>query len=377
MRVKTRNRTKGGKGFRPVPGRDYRFTVGSAKEAVAVIREHLGPSARVCSVKQIEGKGLSRFLSSPRLEVVAKIPADSEETPVAATPAANPERPEAKKWVSDAEASPVVPDEGREDGSLAGMLRRAGFSRAFLTRVCEENVGAHAHRGLTGRMLRDIAASLTDAHRRAPVPPLGQRVAFIGCPGVGKTTALCKWLASEIFLREKRARVLIRDGDRPNMSGPLDVFCEVLGAPVARSLEAEQSLAEDERLYFDLPGFDLRSSPGIREMEEMLDREFITGRVLVLNSAYDGSILRETCAAGSELGATHIVFTHTDEVRHWGKLLETAVCAGVPPLFLSSGQDVAGGIDEKPFDRLVRETFPFTAAVSDDAAEETLQRSIA
>ena len=54
----------------------FRFVVRSAEEAVTVLREKLGPRARVVSVKQVQGKGLARFLSAPSLEVIAEVPPD-------------------------------------------------------------------------------------------------------------------------------------------------------------------------------------------------------------------------------------------------------------------------------------------------------------
>ena len=53
----------------------YRFLVRSADEAVTLLREKFGPNARVVSVRQVEGKGLSRFLSAPKLEVTAEVTA--------------------------------------------------------------------------------------------------------------------------------------------------------------------------------------------------------------------------------------------------------------------------------------------------------------
>ena len=38
----------------------YRFVVGSAEEAVSVLRQRFGARARVVSVRQVEGRGLAR-----------------------------------------------------------------------------------------------------------------------------------------------------------------------------------------------------------------------------------------------------------------------------------------------------------------------------
>ena len=51
----------------------YRIVVRSAEEAVRLIREKLGDQAKVVSVKQIGGEGLKRFISSPKLEVIAEL----------------------------------------------------------------------------------------------------------------------------------------------------------------------------------------------------------------------------------------------------------------------------------------------------------------
>ena len=57
--------------------------------------------------------------------------------------------------------------------------------------------------------------------------------AFLGAPGVGRTTALCKWLSAEVFRRARLGHVVTAEFDRPNNPGPLPVFCEALGVPVA------------------------------------------------------------------------------------------------------------------------------------------------
>jgi flagellar biosynthesis protein FlhF len=75
------------------PGKRYKLTVRSAEEAVRVIREKLGENAKVISVRQVGGDGLRRFISSPKLEVVAEIreaqdvKASEENEPVQPDPA--------------------------------------------------------------------------------------------------------------------------------------------------------------------------------------------------------------------------------------------------------------------------------------------------
>ena len=66
----------------------FRFIVRSAEEAVTVLREQLGPRARVVSVKQVEGKGLARFLRAPKLEVIAEVAPETPAAPAVPEPPA-------------------------------------------------------------------------------------------------------------------------------------------------------------------------------------------------------------------------------------------------------------------------------------------------
>ena len=72
----------------------YRFVGGSAEEAVSVLRQRFGQRARVVSVRQVEGKGLARFLQAPKLEVIAAVGEAPPPPPV--QEAAPPRQPEAE-----------------------------------------------------------------------------------------------------------------------------------------------------------------------------------------------------------------------------------------------------------------------------------------
>ena len=70
------------------PGSVYRLVVRSAEEAVQTIRERFGAEAKVLSVQQQAGQGLSSLFSRPKLEVVVQVGAapSPAEDPVAALP---------------------------------------------------------------------------------------------------------------------------------------------------------------------------------------------------------------------------------------------------------------------------------------------------
>ena len=343
----------------------YKFTVKSTEEAVNLIREKLGPNARVLSVRAVEATGLKKYFSAPRLEVVAQVDTPvPDETPLADTAASPSDR--------------VNPDEDGRRGAdiasgvawsrsmtspvnftgLTGLLRRSGITEAALGRL---QAGANwselntlpLHRALaeTSRLLR---SHVETRQARAPL----SRAAFLGAPGVGRTTALCKWLALEVFRRARAGHVVSFEFDRPNPLGPLPVFSEALGVPLAHFPCETQAAVPGGFVYFDLPGLSPRRPSENRPIADFLDREQIVERVLVLNAAYDRAALRGAYAAGRDLGATHLVFTHLDEVPQWGKLWDYLFDEEVTPLFLATGPSLTGDCEEDVPGAIVRRTLP-------------------
>jgi len=374
------------------PGATYKFTVRSADEAVRTIREQLGEHAKVLSVRQVGSSGL---FSKPKLEVVAQI----SEAPVAAN-AGEPSENGASAFAlrSDESASPAglaeaptpgvltatLPATGRGPSAktaapsgtrLPELLRKAGFSESLVARLqASPSFAGHEDRPLhqalveVGRSLRQIAA-------KRPARPLPARTAFLGTPGVGRTTALCKWLARDVFTKGRTGRVVKAEFDRPNPAEGLAVFCEALGlnleyhapssddvsgAPASRTNATPTLPPEPEGgfLYADLPGLSLRNPAENAPLARFLDVEKFTGRVLVLNAAYDHAMLRRCYAAGRDLGATHLVFTHLDELDHWGKLWDFLLDGELTPLFLATGSSLTGDLEEDAIAAILRRTLP-------------------
>lgn len=396
-----KKRAKRAKAKSTAEGSLHRFIVSSAQEAVVQIREQLGPNAEVISVKQVKGSGLERFLSSPKLEVVAHVKAlgqDSEKvtnlasqeaTMAVSMPAASTIQSEGPQLdeaivppkVSSIEAHANTEDEvlkkseaapparrssllerirqqsNSSDLTCRQFLEKAGLSPRLLARMgSEDRWNKISEAPLANGMMQ--AVSLLKAYRKElPNPELSNRVAFIGNAGSGKTTALCKLLARDVFILGKCPQVLRIEVDKPHMDVGLSMYCDVLGVPYYRS-EAEVDFTSDALIYLDFPGYSLRD---LREQERLLsvlDRLAITSRVCVLNAAYEESILNRSLETAQKLRVTHQVLTHVDELIHCGKLWSYLLDPERPLLFLSSGQNVAGDRIDDAMGHFIERTFP-------------------
>lgn len=368
------------------PGQKYKFIVKSAEEAASIIREKLGETAQVISVRQVEGEGLARFLKSPKLEIIAQIPVEPPQTQPRTEEDPNGQSQEASEL--DDEAPPAEsplrrkvtrskktrsPQEPRREdadyvpeslvramfknlpsGRLWTILSKAGIPGEFLAQFGERPETRHLNEQPLQTAISHFAMLMRD---RAPSRSLAlsNRVAFFGSPGSGSTTALCKQLASDIFLHGQSASVMKLEADEPNSSEGLAMFCEALGVQLLRTRGELKKLSDDTNLYFDIPGMVL-TGKNIRYLQKTFDDLGIESRVLVVNAAYERQLIQEAYTRAGALGATHVVFTHVDEIPRCGKLWEFVLDDGLVPLFASTGQNIAADFDRHIIDLLVRRT---------------------
>src|SRR5258708_6023013 len=121
----------------------YRFTVGSAGEAVTLLQERFGSRARVVSVRQMEGKGLNRFLSAPKLEVVAEVQDEGSapspnaaptDAPTSVLPSVTPPLAYSNE-AADPFTGAAATDHVSDPRTLARLLRAGGIGPLMLTQL--------------------------------------------------------------------------------------------------------------------------------------------------------------------------------------------------------------------------------------------------
>ena len=213
-------------------------------------------------------------------------------------------------------------------------------------------MAAPLHRALVeaGRQLQ------REAERRAGAPLT--RAAFLG---TARGRAARPRFASGSAWRSSAGRrlghVVTAEFDRPNPPGRAAGLlrgARGAGGPLSRGDRSRPCPAASS--ISTCPAFRCAILPTTPRSRDFLAREQIEQRVLVLNAAYDHAALRAAYAAGRELGATHLVFTHLDEVPQWGRLWDYLLDGALEPLFLATGPSLTGDCEEDVFDALVRRT---------------------
>jgi flagellar biosynthesis protein FlhF len=346
-------------------GRKFRFVVSSAEDAAKIIRERLGETARVLSVKQVNGKGLTRFLSSPQLEIIVTVPQkeskefSKEEISESITSSDQVEKqPEVK--TESYEKPDSIFDRGGIKGAFKvdNVLSTAGFDNTLIQGIKTRKDWKQMDDMPIAHALAEVSQWFRSEYQNLKVSVLGKRVAFFGAPGVGTTTALCKHLAQEVFIENKNLQVLKMDSENPNADDALQVFCDVIGAPIHKDTNAIDQLDPEVPLYIDCPATSVLDRKEWGKLKLKLNAISVDSKIMVINAAYDKDLIADSFNIAKEMDATHVVLTHMDEVRNFGKIWPFVLGGGLPVLFISCGQDVSSDVVNNVEEYLVNGTFP-------------------
>jgi flagellar biosynthesis protein FlhF len=354
----------------------YRLVVRSAEEAVRMIREKLGDHAKVVSVRQIGGEGLKRFISSPKLEVIAEVaspedplPFDSSSPASVAAPELPAPDPEQKKDHSEragkadltasSNSSPVEDlSQSADGGNALSLLAKAGFDEQLLSEMKSWPDLENVENLSLADVLRKVTLSLTDRFRSISSRPIGNKIALLGSPGSGKTTMLCKLLAHEVFIKKKLPMVLKLENGVPNPDDSLRIFCEVIGVTLFRDPKKVPPATVDSPLFIDIPGVSLNDVGEWSFLNSALNDLGVSTRLLILNGAYETKVLAKCIRIGANLASTHLAVSHFDELSNASKLWPIIFDSGLSPYCISTGQNVTGDFSSNVLNQMISKSFP-------------------
>jgi flagellar biosynthesis protein FlhF len=313
----------------------HTFISHSAEHAVAQIKNRLGPNAIVLDVRKVK-RGLLR---KEKYEITATV--DSAE--------------------SEAERLADLRAEIRDlHRSVAAVSQRNSIAQALLVEsgilpIHAESIVARTQLE-SGGLAEQISAlrhTLRAGWREVATKPYRVHV-FVGTPGSGKSTTLCKWLAQHILGENRGGAVYQLDAHIANLSPQPRYFTEILGAHFTRGAER---VFDSEVLFVDLPGVTAGDAKGLEATRKVL-AEFPGACVhLVLNGAYDVSLLLDQIAFFARVGLHDLIVTHLDEQKNWGKLWNLVLGTDFGIRFLSLGQNVPGGLHRATAEELLSRQF--------------------
>ena len=344
----------------------HTFIADSANEAVERIRAELGPAAVVLSVRKLPRTGLERFLKQEQIEVLASIEesvsalrsAGVKTQSVDGLSELREEIRQLRNHVLSRSESPAIGDTVRhtdaKEPGLAHILRQTGLLPAYAEQILQDLPGVE--RLTYGEQIMGASEALR-AHWRAEEQGKAAAVhVFVGVPGSGKSTVLCKMLAQTSLVEGQPATVYQLDSHIANPSPQPSVYAEIVGAQFERTLPLQFERRE-ESVFIDLPGVPLHHEPGLSRLSEVISEFGIPEVHLVLNAAYEAPHLLEQVRFFSALGIKDLIVTHLDEESRWGKLWNLVLGTNYSIRSLCAGQNVPGDFHQASPDALLARQF--------------------
>ncbi|HSY19618.1 MAG TPA: hypothetical protein VK815_14850 [Candidatus Acidoferrales bacterium] len=316
------------------------FTADNANDAVRLVQENLGPDAVIVSVRKVAGNGIARLLSRGHIEVTAGVPDEAAPAKRHVVPPGVDAYTPFKEEVMEPEISQRAPHRWRS----VAWLESLGLLPEYADRLEQKISGSHgplppANPIEEWHWVRDSLATFWRPHRHA-ADGTGRPHVFIGPPGVGKSTVICKWLTTAVLRHGQRARVSRLDGETANTAEFLSLHSEMIGAPCERYWN--EPTGPEDLLFVDLPGVEPHNAKALACLRDVLFSLPQPHIHLVLNAAYETSLLFEQFNAFAPLMPEDLIFTHLDEehrrVKLWNFVLGTNCTLG----WLAGGQKIPG-----------------------------------
>jgi len=233
---------------------------------------------------------------------------------------------------------------------VLGELAEQDVPPELLTRLLQEVDGGNDdERALIRRAIERLICVGGDVETLTNSPT---RLALIGPPGVGKTSAIVKLT---VHLRRKNDRKIgwvTTDNRRMAGTEELVVYAGILGTPCEVAENGEGLSRAIERLsgchliLIDTPGVSPRDAAGLSELAGVLQNESLPSirRSLVLNAATNWRDLALWTQRYQRIGYDSLLFSMIDACGSFGALLNTVVSCGQPLSYLTTSASVTQGI---------------------------------
>jgi len=341
-----------------------RYVAPTSREAMALIREELGPEAVIMSTRNTdEGIEVVAAIDPDALEEKARL-AKEKVRGSRAHYVSNEIEP-ASTQQSQLEISKMAQELQAVRNMLENQLSGLAWNHSeamephkvdLIKRLMRLGIGWELAQDLVnsvdisferawGLILQEIEARVP-VHQEDIIEK-GGIVALVGPTGVGKTTTIAK-MASRFVMRNapNDLALVTTDCYKIGAQAQLKTFADLIGVPVyVASTQAElykllASLAQKKLILIDTAGMsqrDIKLSQQLTAHQEAFDR---VHNYLVISAATQLHVMQDIVQAFDQIGLEGCVMTKMDEALQLGNILTVLIENKLPLSYISNGQKV-------------------------------------
>ena len=234
------------------------------------------------------------------------------------------------------------------------QLLSCGFSRASACSILEE-IGTQI--SSQNNFTEEDILQIVEQYVIKSIPVVNKsqeekRIkAYVGATGVGKTTTLAKLAARYSLMQKKSVGLITLDTFRIAAIEQLKTYAKIMGLrmEVASTQETFQKslqlLSDKDVILIDTPGRSCVDDSYLGLMDTMLQNDNIETNLLISSTASEDNQL-DMVMKYSLFNYDNLIITKTDESRRFGILYDVINKARKPVSFLTCGQNVPQDIEE-------------------------------
>lgn len=378
------------------------------QEAITKVKDELGSTAIILTIKKITPKGIFRFFRRPKVEVTAaaddgiakKIAGVVDSPPAQLTDKTAQEAPPAKKYTPSSDTlvkDMKISEQEVKIKTLEQMLQANEDMLKSLTQHMEKEEREYkpprqeafenptlqvfhdtlVKNGVTSEiamaLLKDLDTYFDDEETNVSmlvklvynriVRKLGEpeplkiqdgvlkRVVFVGPTGVGKTTTIAKLASSLILQNNKRVGLVTADTYRIAAVEQLKTYGEILGIDVEVAYNPEDLWSCIQKIrpfndvvFIDTAGRAHRNKESMNDLRELLAVALDAEIFLVLSCTTKYEDMKAIADIYSEICDYKIILTKIDETANLGVALNLCWETGKKLAYLTNGQNVPDDI---------------------------------
>lgn len=312
-----------------------RYIVHNMQEALYMIKQELGPEAMIISSQKVREKGLKALFSPAKIEVTAAISQD---------------RSEPSKQISfEPKPANVL--------SLTSNLTAHKINQCLLKMEVEPEIIEFllqdidllkSDKEIKETLQQRLLSVFKPAPRRSKTPNI---MAFVGVPGVGKTTTLAKIAAIYSLFNSFSIGIITIDTFRVGAVEQIRIYGDIIGASVdivtspAELLQAVERNHDKDLILIDTAGRPSKNRYQLSETKMFLEMIEDLDVYLVINATTKGRDMVRILNDYKVIPYSQLIISKVDETELPGTLLNTAYLTGLPIAYITNGQDVPDDIE--------------------------------